>query len=149
MPCLRFQPPKSIFVSRGDDSGTHKKERGLWNDAGVDPLPHSGDWYRETGSGMGATLNTGVGLGGYVLVDRATWISFGNKQDHRILVQGDEALFNQYGVVLVNPKRCPTVKADAGQVFVDWLLSEAGQASIAAHQVQEQQLFFPNAKRDQ
>ena len=136
---------KSLFASRGDDSGTHKKERSLWTAAGVDPDDASGAWYRETGSGMGATLNTGIGMGAYVMTDRATWISFGNKQDYIIHVEGDPALFNQYGVILVNPDRCTTVKAEAGQVFIDWLLSDAGQSAIAAHQIEGQQLFFPNA----
>ena len=136
---------KSLFASRGDDSGTHKKERSLWTAAGVDPDDASGAWYRETGSGMGATLNTGIGMGAYVMTDRASWISFANKQDYRIHVEGDPALFNQYGVILVNPDRCPTVKAEAGQVFIDWLLSDAGQSAIAAHQIDGQQLFFPNA----
>lgn len=137
---------EALFASRGDDSGTHKKERSLWAAAGVDPDAASGAWYRETGSGMGATLNTGIGMGAYVMTDRATWISFGNMQDYTIHVEGDPALFNQYGVILVNPDRCPTVKAEAGQAFIDWLLSEAGQSAIAAHQIDGQQLFFPNAE---
>jgi tungstate transport system substrate-binding protein len=135
----------ALFASRGDNSGTHKKEIALWKAAGVDPKQASGDWYREVGSGMGATLNTGVGMGAYVLTDRATWISFKNKGDFEIVVEGDEALFNQYGVILVNTKKCPDAKADVGQVFVDWLLSPKGQKAIAAHQIGGQQLFFPNA----
>ena len=136
----------ALFASRGNDSGTHKKELDLWKAAGIDPKTGSGQWYRETGSGMGATLNTGVGLGAYVLTDRATWISFGNKGDFGIAVEGDEDMFNQYGVILVNPARCPNVKAEAGQTFVDWLISDAGQAAIAGFTQNGQQLFFPNAK---
>ena len=111
----------------------------------IDPTGASGDWYRETGSGMGATLNTGIGMGAYVLTDRATWISFENKQDFRIVVEGDEALFNQYGVILVNPERCPNVEAIPGQAFVDWLRSPEGQDAIQAYRIDGQQLFFPNA----
>ena len=135
----------ALFASRGDDSGTHKKERALWNAAGVDPAEGSGEWYRETGSGMGATLNAGVGMGAYVLTDRATWISFGNKGDFAIQVEGDEDLFNQYGVILINPDKCSNVDADAGQAFIDWLTSEAGQSAIGEYQLNGQQLFFPNA----
>ncbi len=133
------------FASRGDDSGTHKKELSLWAAAKIDPAPHSGKWYRATGSGMGATLNTGVGMGAYVLTDRATWINFKNKSDFKIVTEGDTAMFNQYGVVLVNPAKCPEVKSELGQTFVDWLLSPTGQAHIAAHKIAGQQLFFPNA----
>jgi tungstate transport system substrate-binding protein len=133
------------FASRGDDSGTHRKEIRLWSAAGVDPAEASGDWYRETGSGMGATLNTAVGMGAYALTDRATWISFGNKGDYEILVDGDEAMFNQYGVILVNPEKCPNVKADLGQQFIDWLLSPEGQKAIAAYQLEGEHLFTPNA----
>jgi tungstate transport system substrate-binding protein len=138
----------AMFASRGDDSGTHKKEMALWADTGVDPLGASGTWYRETGSGMGATLNTGIGMGAYVLTDRATWISFENKQDYVIQVQGDEDLFNQYGVIPVNPAKCPSVKADAAQTFADWLVSDEGQAVIAGFKIADQQLFFPNAPRN-
>jgi len=133
------------FASRGDDSGTHKKELALWKAASVDVAAASGSWYRSTGSGMGATLNAGVGMRAYVLTDRATWISFKNKSDFRIVVEGDEALFNQYGVILVNSARCPNVEAGSGQAFVDWLLSSDGQAAIAEYRVDGQQLFFPNA----
>lgn len=140
---------QALFASRSDDSGTHKKEMALWLAAGIDPTGASGDWYRETGSGMGATLNTGIGMGAYVLTDRATWISFENKQDFRIVVEGDRALFNQYGVILVNPERCTNVKAIPGQAFVDWLLSPEGQDAIQAYRIDGQQLFFPNALRGQ
>jgi len=133
------------FASRGDDSGTHKAELALWADTGVDVAAASGGWYRETGSGMGATLNVATGSGAYAMTDRATWASFGNKGDHRVLVEGDAALFNQYGVTLVDPERHAGVKARAGQAFVDWLLSEAGQSAIAEFRIDGQRLFFPNA----
>ncbi|MCQ0093538.1 extracellular solute-binding protein [Roseovarius sp. M141] len=134
------------FASRGDDSGTHKAELRLWKDAGVDVDAASGGWYRETGSGMGATLNTGTGMNAYIMTDRATWISFGNKGDYGIAVEGDEKMFNQYGIILVNPEKHANVKADLGQQFIDWVLSNEGQAAIADFKVDGQQLFFPNAK---
>ncbi len=133
------------FVSRGDDSGTHKAELGLWRAAGVDPAAASGKWYRETGSGMGAALNTAAGLAAYILTDRGTWVSFGNKQDLTLLVEGDDRLFNQYGVIAVSPQKHPHVKSLDGQAFVDWLLSKEGQAHIGAFRVGGQQLFYPNA----
>lgn len=133
------------FASRGDNSGTHKKEMSLWKSAGIDPTAASGAWYRETGSGMGATLNAAVGMDAYALTDRGTWISFKNKGDFQILVEGDANLFNQYGVILVNPEKHPHVKADAGQAFIDWILSDAGQSAIASYTLEGQQLFFPNA----
>ncbi|SFA99296.1 tungstate transport system substrate-binding protein [Poseidonocella pacifica] len=135
----------ALFASRGDESGTHKKERALWSDANIDPLAGSGSWYRETGSGMGATLNAAVGMGAYALTDRATWLSFGNKGDYNVVVEGDEDLFNQYGVILVSPEACPSVNVEEGQAFIDWLLSEEGQAAIAGYQLGGKQLFFPNA----
>ncbi|TYC75632.1 extracellular solute-binding protein [Stappia sp. BW2] len=138
---------KAPFASRGDDSGTHKAERRLWKAAGIDPTEGSGDWYRETGSGMGATLNTGTGMGAYVMTDRATWISFGNKGDYKVAVEGDPILFNQYGVILVNPEVHTHVKADLGQEFIDWVLSKEGQQAIADYKVDGQQLFFPNADK--
>ena len=137
---------EAIFASRGDNSGTHKKEKHLWKAAGIDPVKASGKWYRETGSGMGATLNAGVGMGAYVMTDRATWISFKNKGDYKIQVEGDKQLFNQYGVILVNPKKCPKVKAKEGQAFIDWLLSKDGQETIASYKLKGLQLFFPNGK---
>lgn len=137
---------KAPFASRGDDSGTHKTELALWEAAGVDVAAASGGWYRETGSGMGATLNTGTGMGAYVLTDRATWISFGNKGAYRIAVEGDERMFNQYGIILVNKEKLPNVKADLGQQFVDWVISEEGQQVIADYKIDGQQLFFPNAR---
>jgi tungstate transport system substrate-binding protein len=133
------------FASRGDDSGTNKAEIKLWQDAGVDPSRSSGKWYLETGSGMGATLNTAVGKQAYTLTDRGTWLSFANKDDFKILVEGDPKLFNQYGVILVNPAKHPNVKAEEGQAFIDWLISPDGQAAIASYKIDGQQLFFPNA----
>lgn len=133
------------FASRGDDSGTHKKEMGLWAGTSIDPVAASGSWYRETGSGMGATLNIASAIGAYALTDRATWVSFGNKGNLTIVYEGAPALFNQYGVILVNPDHCPNVKATDGQVFIDWLLSDSGQDAVGAYRVQDQQLFVPNA----
>lgn len=138
---------KALFASRGDDSGTHKKEKALWKSAGISPKSASGKWYRETGSGMGATLNAGVGMGAYVLTDRATWINFKNKRDFKIVVQGDKNLFNQYGVILVNPAKCPHVKVKASQKVIDWLLSAKGQSVINAYKVHGKQLFFANAPK--
>jgi len=135
----------TAFASRGDDSGTHKKELSLWQDAGVDVAAVSGDWYRETGSGMGATLNTASGMNAYVLSDRATWLQFGNKGDLAIVVEGDPKLFNQYGIILVNPEKHPHVKAGPGQQFVDWVISAEGQKLIGEYQIGGQQAFFPNA----
>lgn len=134
------------FASRADDSGTHKKEMQLWRAAGIDPTGDSGGWYRETGSGMGATLNIAVAMNAYAMTDRATWISFGNKAEHRILVDGDPELFNQYGVILVNSEKCPNIRAEAGQQFIDWLLGAEGQEVIGAYSLQGKQLFFPNAQ---
>jgi tungstate transport system substrate-binding protein len=133
------------FASRGDDSGTNKAELKLWQDAGIDPKPASGKWYLETGSGMGATLNTAVGKHAYALTDRGTWLSFANKDDFKVLVEGDPNLFNQYGVILVNPAKHPNVKAKEGQVFIDWLTGPEGQAAISSYKIDGQQLFFPNA----
>jgi len=136
---------KATFASRGDDSGTNKKEMSLWKETGVDPQKASGTWYRETGSGMGATLNAAAGMNAYTMSDRATWIAFNNKGDLKIQVEGDKQLFNQYGVILVNPEKHPNVKAKLGQSFIDWLLSPEGQKAIASYKVDGQQLFFPNA----
>ena len=138
---------KVPFASRGDDSGTHKKELALWKKTGVAVASASGTWYRETGSGMGATLNTGVGMAAYVLTDRATWISFKNKGNFKILVEGDPELFNQYGVILVNPAKHPKIKTKLGESFIDWLTGPDGQAAIGGYKVNGQQLFYPNAKR--
>lgn len=136
----------AIFASRGDDSGTHKKERALWAAAGIDIDAASGTWYRETGSGMGATLNIATGIGAYVMSDRATWIGFKNKRDFSVQVEGDSELFNQYGIILVNPKKHPHANVEAGQAFIDWLLSEPGQQAIGAFNVNGKQLFYPNAQ---
>ncbi len=141
----RIASEKAVFASRGDDSGTHKKELGLWRAAGIDPAKNTGRWYRATGSGMGATLNTAVAMDAYGMSDRATWLAFQNKRSHKILVEGDARLFNQYGVILVNSTKHPHVKARAGQDFVDWLISSEGQHAIAAYRRGGQQLFFPNA----
>ncbi|KIC42449.1 sulfate transporter [Ruegeria sp. ANG-R] len=134
------------FVSRGDDSGTHKAEMRHWGAAGIDPTGASGTWYREAGAGMGATLNVASGMGAYVLTDRATWLSFGNRGDLEVLVEGDPRLFNQYGVTLVNPEKHPGVRATAGQRFIDWLIGPDGQAAIDSYMLDGQQLFFSNAK---
>jgi len=137
---------KAPFASRADDSGTHKAELKLWGEAEVDPKASSGSWYLETGSGMGATLNTAVGKQAYALTDRGTWLAFANKDDFKVLVEGDDKLFNQYGVILVNPAKHPNVKAKQGQAFIDWLVSSEGQAAIASYKIDGQQLFFPNAR---
>lgn len=137
---------RAVFASRGDNSGTHKKEMWLWKKAALSVASASGTWYRETGSGMGATLNAGVGMGAYVMTDRATWISFKNKRDFKIFVEGDDDLFNQYGIILVNPAKHPRVKAKAGQAFIDWILSQDGQRAIRSYRLDGQQLFFPNAE---
>ena len=137
---------KAPFASRADNSGTHKAELKLWEEAGVDPKASSGSWYLETGSGMGATLNTAVGKQAYALTDRGTWLAFANKDDFKVLVEGDDKLFNQYGVILVNPAKHPNVKAKEGQAFIDWLVSSEGQAAIANYKIDGQQLFFPNAR---
>ena len=136
---------QAAFASRGDDSGTNKAELKLWREAGIDPKPESGKWYLETGSGMGATLNTAVGKQAYALTDRGTWVSFANKDGFKVLVEGDSKLFNQYGVILVNPAKHPRVKAKEGQVFIDWMTGPEGQAAIASYKIDGQQLFFPNA----
>lgn len=137
---------KADFASRGDDSGTNKAELRLWNDAGIDPKQASGTWYLETGSGMGTTLNTAVGKQAYTLTDRGTWLSFANKGDFEVLVEGDGRLFNQYGVILVNPKKHANVKAKEGQAFVDWITGREGQQAIASYKIDGEQMFFPNAK---
>jgi tungstate transport system substrate-binding protein len=134
------------FVSRGDKSGTHAAELRYWKDAGITPTPSS-SWYKETGSGMGPALNTASAMNGYILSDRATWLTFKNRGDLAILVQGDPKLFNQYGVMLVNPAKFPNVKKAEGQEFIDWILSKSGQDVIASYQVGGEQLFFPNAKK--
>jgi tungstate transport system substrate-binding protein len=133
---------KAPFVSRGDDSGTHKAELRLWKEAGVDPKTA---WYKETGSGMGATIKASVGMGAYVFTDRATWSRVKNRSDHKIVVEGDNKLFNQYGITLVNPAKHPNVKQSEGQAFIDWVLSPEGQNAIKSFQINGEQQFFPNA----
>lgn len=134
----------AIFVSRGDDSGTHKKERSLWASIDHDAAPS--DWYRETGAGMGATIRTAVEMQGYTMTDRATWIAFEGKSDARIVFEGDENLFNQYGIIVVNPQKFPHVNIDGANIFLNWMLGERGQSLIAAYSLDGQKLFFPNAK---
>jgi tungstate transport system substrate-binding protein len=133
------------FISRGDRSGTHLAELKLWKDAGVDIANGRGPWYKAIGQGMGAALNTASASSAYVLADRGTWLSFKNKGDLAIVLQGDRRLFNQYGVMLVNPVKHPHVKGEPGQQFIDWLVSAEGQRDIAAYKMDGQQLFFPNA----
>ena len=135
------------FVSRGDRSGTHAAELALWKQAGVDIAAAKDPWYREIGQGMGAALNTASAMNGYVLSDRGTWISFKNRGDLQIVVEGDKRLFNQYGVMLVNPEKYPSVKKEPGQAFVDWLISPEGQDAIAGYKIDGQQLFFPDAEK--
>lgn len=143
----RIAAARAPFISRGDRSGTHAAELRLWQLAGVDPATGRGQWYREVGQGMGPALNTAAAQGAYILADRGTWLSFRNRQDQRILIEGDTRLFNQYGVMLVNARRHPHVKAADGQRFIDWLLSPAGQAAIASYRINGEQLFFPNADK--
>jgi tungstate transport system substrate-binding protein len=133
------------FVSRGDKSGTHAAELNLWKVAGLDPAATKPGWYREIGQGMGAALNTASAMRAYVLSDRGTWISFKNKGDLQIVVEGDKRLFNQYGIMLVNPTKHAHVKKDLGQAFIDWVVSGEGQQAIRDYKIEGQQLFFPNA----
>ncbi|MCL4766577.1 MAG: extracellular solute-binding protein [Hyphomicrobiaceae bacterium] len=135
----------AAFVSRGDKSGTHSAELRLWKDAGLDPAGAKPAWYREIGQGMGAALNTASAMGGYVLADRGTWISFKNKDQLEISVEGDKRLFNQYGIMLVNPEKHGHVKKDLGQQLIDWIVSAEGQKAIRDYKIDGQQLFFPNA----
>ena len=142
-----IQAKAAPFVSRGDKSGTHSAELTLWKQAGIDITASKGSWYREIGQGMGAALNTAGAMNAYVLSDRGTWISFKNRGDLEIVVEGDKRLFNQYGVMLVNPEKFPSVKKELGQSFVDWLVSPEGQAAIAGYKIDGQQLFFPEAEK--
>jgi len=142
-----IQAKRAPFVSRGDKSGTHSAELALWKQAGIDIAASKGSWYREIGQGMGAALNTAGAMNAYVLSDRGTWISFKNRGDLDIVVEGDKRLFNQYGVMLVNPGKFPSVKKELGQTFVDWLVSPEGQAAIAGYKIDGQQLFFPDAEK--
>ena len=141
----RIAGTKAPFLSRGDDSGTHKKEMELWRAAGIDSRRASGAWYREAGAGMGAALNSAAAMAAYTISDRGTWIAFANKATLKILVEGDRRLLNPYGVILVDPKRHPHVKAALGQTFIDWLVGPEGQAAIAGFRIGGQQAFFPNA----
>ena len=136
----------AAFASRGDNSGTHFAELELWKAAGIDIAREKGPWYRDTGSGMGPTLNTASGMNAYALTDRGTWLSFKNRGNLVVSVEGDKRLFNQYGVILVNPAKHPHVKKDMGQAFIDWIVSREGQRAIAAYKINGEQLFFPNAE---
>jgi tungstate transport system substrate-binding protein len=140
-----IQAKASTFVSRGDKSGTHAAELALWKAAELDPAGAKPGWYREIGQGMGAALNTSAAMGAYVLSDRGTWLSFKNRDTLEVVVEGDKRLFNQYGVMVVNPARHPQVKQAEAQKFVDWIVSPAGQATVAAYKIGGEQLFVPNA----
>ena len=142
---VRIAARQAVFVSRGDDSGTHKRELSLWQAARIDVAAASGTWYRESGAGMGTTLNIASGMGAYTLTDRGTWLNFNNKGGLTVLVAGDRRLFNPYGIILVNPQRHPHVKAADGQAFIDWLLSPDGQGAIAAYRIDGEPVFFPSA----
>jgi tungstate transport system substrate-binding protein len=143
----RIEAAKAPFVSRGDKSGTHAAELRYWKAAGVDLDKAKGSWYRDTGSGMGPALNTAASMNAYILADRGTWLSFRNRGELGIVVEGDTKLFNQYGVILVNPAKHPHVKQADGQKFIDWVVSDAGQKAIAEYKIGGEQLFFPNARR--
>ena len=137
---------KAVFVARGDDSGTSKAELRLWKEAGIDPKTPGSSWYRDTGSGMGPTLNTTAALDGYTISDRGTWLNFKNKQNLKIVVEGDKRLFNQYGIMLVNPAKHANVKQDLGRKFIEWITSPKGQKAIADYKINGLQLFFPEAQ---
>jgi len=137
---------QASFVSRGDRSGTHFSELEIWKAAGIDIAKEKGSWYRDTGQGMGPALNTAAGMNAYILADRGTWLSFKNRAELRIVLEGDPRLFNQYGIILVSPAKHPSVKREMGQAFIDWVTSPDGQAAIAAYKIGGEQLFFPNAK---
>jgi tungstate transport system substrate-binding protein len=141
----KIETAQAPFVSRGDRSGTHMAELDLWKVAGIDLDKAKGPWYRDTGQGMGPALNTASSMNAYLLADRGTWLAFKNRGDLEILVEGDKRLYNQYGVMLVNPAKHPSVKKDLGQTFVDWLISPDGQKAIASYKINGEQLFFPNA----
>jgi tungstate transport system substrate-binding protein len=143
----RIQSAQAPFVSRGDNSGTHIAELRLWKAAGIDIAKVKGPWYRDVGQGMGPALNTAASMNAYLLSDRGTWLAFRNRADLTILVEGDKRLFNQYGVMLVNPAKHPKVKRDLGQAFIDWLISPEGQQLIADYRIGGEQLFFPDADR--
>jgi tungstate transport system substrate-binding protein len=139
---------KAPFISRGDRSGTHAAELRYWKDAGIDLSAAKGEWYKEIGQGMGPALNTASAQNAYVLADRGTWLSFKNRGELVVLIEGDQRLFNQYGVMLVNPAKHPHVKTADGQAFIDWLVSSEGQKAIAEYKIEGEQLFFPNAAGD-
>jgi tungstate transport system substrate-binding protein len=141
----KIHKARAPFVSRGDNSGTHFAELEIWKTAGIDIAREKGAWYRETGQGMGPALNTAAAMNAYVLADRGTWLSFKNKLDLAIVLEGDKRLFNQYGIILVNPARHLGVKREMAQAFIDWIISSEGQDAIAAYKVGGEQLFFPNA----
>jgi len=141
----KIKDAQAPFVSRGDRSGTHFAELELWKAAGIDIGTEKGPWYRDTGQGMGPALNSAAGMNAYILSDRGTWLSFKNRGELTIVVEGDKRLFNQYGVMLVNPAKHPSVKREWGQAFVDWLISPQGQQAIADYKINGEQLFFPNA----
>jgi tungstate transport system substrate-binding protein len=141
----KLEEAQAPFVSRGDRSGTHMAELDLWKAANVDIEKTKGPWYRDTGQGMGPALNTAAAMNAYILADRGTWLAFKNRGDLVVLVEGDKRLFNQYGVMLVNPEKHPTVKKELGQQFIDWLVSAAGQKAIADYKINGEQLFYPNA----
>ena len=143
----RIAAAHAPFISRGDRSGTHEAELRLWKEAGIDVAASRGNWYREIGQGMGPALNMASALNAYLLSDRGTWLSFKNRGELAVLTEGDKRLFNQYGVMLVNPQKHPNVNARDGQAFVDWLISPQGQDAIASYKVGSQQLYFPNASR--
>lgn len=146
MALKKIEATKPMFVSRGDKSGTHAAELRLWKMAGVDLEKSRGAWYKDAGSGMGPALNMAASMGAYLLADRGTWLSFKNRQDLTIVVEGDTRLFNQYGVILVNPAKHAHVKRESGQKFIDWIVSTVGQKAIAEYKIGGEQLFFPNAK---
>ena len=141
----KLEAARAPFVSRGDRSGTHMAELSLWKTSDIDIDKSKGSWYRDVGQGMGPALNTAASMDAYILADRATWLDFKNRGDLTILVEGDRRLFNQYGVMLVNPARHPNVKKDLGRQFIDWLISPEGQAAIAGYKIGGKQLFYPNA----
>lgn len=143
----KIKSAQAPFASRGDKSGTHIAELELWKASGIDLAKEKGPWYRDTGTGMGPTLNTASGMNAYALTDRGTWLSFGNRGQLAIQVEGDRRLFNQYGVIVVNPAKHPHVKKAMAQAFVDWVISREGQEAIAGYKIGGEQLFFPNARR--
>jgi len=142
----KIRSAQAPFVSRGDRSGTHFAELEIWKAAGIDIAKDKGAWYRDTGQGMGPALNTAAGMNAYILADRGTWLSFKNRGELAVLVEGDKRLFNQYGIMLVNPQKHPSVKKELGQVFIDWVVSPEGQNAIASYKINGEQLFFPNAE---